>query len=63
MADFCPYYDEKYKQCNISGRSIDNRERENECLSSSYNWRRCPNYDKSSFETKVAKQVRTNRDL
>ena len=56
----CPYYDERYKSCNISGKYQENRERD--CLSD-YNWKRCANYEKSSLDTKLKCTVRPNPDL
>jgi hypothetical protein len=57
----CPYYDREYKKCNISGYSQDDSQRNQYCLTD--NWRRCPNYDKSSYDEKLSKKLRTNPDL
>jgi hypothetical protein len=58
----CPYYDEKYKQCNISSVYQNEASIENDCLSD-YNWKRCANYERSSIDVKVSKKLRPNPDL
>jgi len=58
----CPYYDEKYKQCNFYGTTQEGYGKENYCLSTD-NWRRCANYDRKSLEEKLSKRLRPNPDL
>jgi len=58
----CPYYDEKYKQCNFYGKSQDQNTRDYYCLTND-NWRRCANYDRRTFDEKVQKKLRSNPDL
>jgi len=58
----CPYYQTDYKMCNIFDTYQDGSHKENCCLSSD-NWRRCENYDRSSYDVKVSKRVRPNPDL
>lgn len=62
MSALCPYYDSDNKRCGICGTYQDGYHKENYCLSSS-EWRRCANYEKSSFDEKVSKRERSNPDL
>jgi len=58
----CPYYQQDYKTCNFYSTNQDEGQREAYCLSSD-NWRRCANYDKSSYDYRVSKRLRPNPDL
>jgi len=59
----CPYFnDGPTTWCNISGASHDDYQKNDYCKSSS-NWRRCANYEKASYETRMQKQVRSNPDI
>jgi len=52
----CPYYDEKYYKCNLSGATYYD---EGDCKGrSGYDWSRCPNYTKSDDSEKVSKRLR-----
>ena len=56
----CPYYNGDYKQCNLYGTHQENEgQRQSNCMSSD-NWKRCPNYENSSFDLKLAKKLRTD---
>jgi len=57
----CPYYDEKYKYCNIYGKSQSEKDRNNSCLTN--NWRDCYYYKSSNLDVRVNKKMRSNPDL
>jgi len=58
----CPYYDEKYKQCNFFNTSQEGYQKENYCLSND-NWKRCANYEKRNYDEKASKRLRPNPEL
>jgi len=58
----CPYYEEKYKQCNFIGKMQEGYQKENYCLNAN-NWRKCAIYEKRSRDERVSKRLRPNPDL
>jgi len=58
----CPYYDEKYSQCNFFNTHQDGPQKEGYCLTSD-NWKRCANYSNRSYNEKVDKKLRPNPEL
>jgi hypothetical protein len=59
---YCPYFDERYSQCNFFNNSQSGSQKENYCLSSD-NWKRCANYSNRSYDEKVSKRLRPNPEL
>jgi len=59
----CPYFSRDYSRCNFYDTSQDGYHKEAFCLSCDDNWKRCANYEKSSYDQKVTKKLRPNPDL
>ena len=56
----CPYYNNGYHTCNISGVYKDESDRRCWCLG---NWRNCANYTNATLEQKIKDRKRDNPDL